>query len=70
MGMLEMSEEEYQKMWRSESAHLNKPIVSIRVVTPNGIEGYADLTRGIYFGELPIKEFSRALKTFLPNLIR
>jgi len=65
--MIEMNEEEYRKFWREKGPSANA-IVSVRVFTPEGKEGYADLTHGLYFGDLPVTEFARALATFLPNL--
>ena len=63
-----MTEDEYRKFWKERGPQVNA-IVSIRVFTPEGKEGYADLTHGLYMGTLSAEEFARALKIFLPNLI-
>lgn len=67
--MEKLTEEEYRKLWRESYLKGTKATVSVRVFTPEGKEGYADLTRGVFIGELSIEEFARALKTFLPNLL-
>jgi len=45
---MELTESDYRLLWNALPKENINPTVSIRVLTPDGKEGYADLTRGIF----------------------